>query len=115
MQTAESAPNGEHAVIRVTRLLRSSPAWLIDVVALSTLAAFLAVVFLSRESMWLDEAFSVKLAEADWATLWAWLSESEANGSLYYALLHVWLELGQSELVVRGLSVVGAVATIPLF
>ncbi len=63
--------------------------------------------------MWLDEGSSLAIAQSGWATLARLIFIDEANMELYYVLLHVWLALGNSELVVRALSVVFAVATLP--
>jgi mannosyltransferase len=87
----------------------------IEISALTLTAALAGFLFLSRESLWLDEAFSVKLAGSGWGTIWDQLSYKEANGSPYYLLLHFWLGLGKGEFAVRGLSVVAAVAAIPIF
>lgn len=97
------------------------PAWLrvhhraIEISALTLVAALAGSLFISRESFWLDEAFSVKLAGSGWGTIWQQLSYKEANGSPYYVLLHFWLGFGKSEFAVRSLSVLAAVAAIPLF
>jgi mannosyltransferase len=71
-------------------------------------------VHLSSRSLTLDEGFSVFLARADAATFSRWIWHSEFNMVLYYGLLRTWLHLGSSEFVVRLLSVVCAVATIPV-
>ena len=79
------------------------------------LAATLAILFLGEKSFWLDEAFSVvAVARLDWTSMWQVLSDREANGGLYFVLLHLWLVLGESEFAVRSLSVVFAVATVPV-
>src|SRR5436190_5067774 len=77
----------------------------IEISALMLVAALAGFLFLSRESLWLDEAYSVTLAGSGWGTIWQRLSFSEANGSPYYILLHFWLVLGKSEFAVRSLSV----------
>jgi 4-amino-4-deoxy-L-arabinose transferase-like glycosyltransferase len=87
----------------------------IEISALTLVAALAGFLFLSRESLWLDEAYSVTLAGSGWGAIWQQLSFSEANGSPYYILLHFWLGLGKSEFAVRSLSVLAAVAAIPVF
>jgi uncharacterized membrane protein len=86
-----------------------------EMIALTLLVGLLGLLFISRESLWLDEAFSVELAGSGWPTLWGQLSHSEANGSVYYVVLHAWLMFGKSEFAARSLSVVAAIATIPPF
>src|SRR5882724_11633522 len=71
------------------------------------------VLFLARKPFWFDETFSVEVARLDWRNFLHLLWWREANMSLYYVLLRVWLHLGQSEFFVRSLSVVIAVATLP--
>ena len=77
------------------------------------LAAALGFLMLGNKSFWLDEGFSVSIAGRGWAQLWSSVSQGEANMGLYYLLLHFWLGLGMSEAMVRGLSVLFAVASVP--
>jgi uncharacterized membrane protein len=48
----------------------------------------------------------------DWPDLWHTLSQYEANQSFYYFLLHLWMNLGQSEFVLRSLSVIFALGVV---
>ena len=68
----------------------------------------------SEKGFWLDEALSVARARLDFGSLAREIVESQANMGLYYVLLHVWVNLGTSEAVVRGLSVIFAVLAIPV-
>jgi mannosyltransferase len=53
-------------------------------------------------SFWGDEAASIMSARRDWASLWALLGTIDAVHGLYYALLHVWIDLaGDSPFAVR--------------
>ncbi len=53
-------------------------------------------------SLWGDEAASVMSAERSWSSLWAMLQNVDAVHGLYYALLHVWIDLfGAAPAVVR--------------
>ena len=78
------------------------------------LTAALAVSFLGEKGFWLDEALSVQRASGGWAALWHDITGSQANMALYYVLLHWWIALGDSEVVVRALSALFAVATVPV-
>lgn len=78
------------------------------------LAAVLRVIFLGRDSFWVDEAASVAFARVGWQAFVDFFMRYEANMALYYALLHLWLSLGDSEVTIRALSVIPAVATIPV-
>lgn len=62
---------------------------------------------------WFDECFSVELSRLQWGSFLRVIWWREANMSLYYALLRIWLHLGQSEFFIRSLSVLFAAATIP--
>jgi len=61
---------------------------------------------LTCKPFWFDECFSVEVARMDWRNFLHLLWWREANMSLYYLLLRVWLHLGQSPFFVRSLSVV---------
>ncbi len=68
---------------------------------------------LARKPFWFDECFSVEVARIDWGTFLRLLWWREANMALYYLLLRMWLQLGQSEFFVRSLSVLLAAVTLP--
>jgi len=77
------------------------------------LASILMLLYLGKKSLWQDEALSVMLAKQDWETFWLVLSK-RTNMNLYHMMLHWWVKIGQSEFVVRGLSVIFALATVPV-
>lgn len=66
-------------------------------------------------SIWLDEAVSVYSARTDW---WPPMEALQSGFvrfmSLYYVVLSVWTNLGDSEVILRSLSVVFAALTIPV-
>ena len=82
---------------------------------LIVLAAFgLRVFDLGAQSLWYDEAFSVLVARADWATA-ARLLSVDLHPPLYYLVLRAGLiVLGSSEFAVRFVSVIPAVLMVPL-
>lgn len=59
---------------------------------------------LACKPFWFDECFSVEVARIDWRNFLHLLWWREANMSLYYALLRVWLHFGQSPFFIRSLS-----------
>src|SRR5262249_19195028 len=75
-------------------------------------AAALDLFQLGARSLWLDEATSVAFARLDWHSLFRILAREEANMSLYYSLLHVWVALGASEFIIRLMSVLMALAAV---
>jgi mannosyltransferase len=68
---------------------------------------------LARKPFWSDECFSVEIAWLDWRNFLHVMWWREANMSLYYLLLSIWLHFGHSEFVIRSLSVLMAAATLP--
>src|SRR5918992_4431986 len=81
--------------------------------AITALALFLRLHLLAQDSFWGDELFSVRRAQSDWDAFWE-LKRGPVAMALYYALLRFWILLGDSESTVRLLSVIPAVATVPL-
>ncbi len=68
---------------------------------------------LAGRSLWIDEAASVYFASMPWRPFLRLLWEYQGNMTLYYFALRAWIHLGDSEFVVRGLSVAFGVLTIP--
>ncbi len=68
---------------------------------------------LSAKSFWIDEGSSVSFATMPWRLFLRTLWNYEGNMSLYYFLLRAWMHLGDSEFVVRSLSVLFGVLTVP--
>lgn len=114
MSTSAAARLRHWGVAAFQATLRPRPRT-IEISALTLASALLGFLFLARESIWLDEAFSIKLAGSGWSTVWQQLSQTEANGSFYYVLLHFWLAFGKGEFAVRSFSVLAASAAIPPF
>ena len=83
---------------------------LLLLLASGTIIRFL---YLTRKAFWFDESFSVEVARISWGNFLHLLWWREANMSLYYVLLRIWLQFGYSEFYIRSLSVVISAATIP--
>ena len=71
------------------------------------------LVCLTCKPFWFDECFSVEVARIGWRNFLRLLWWREANMSLYYVLLRMWLNFGQSEFFIRSFSVLMAAATLP--
>jgi hypothetical protein len=69
--------------------------------------------FLPRPDLWLDEALSVNIASLPLGDIPEALRH-DGHPPLYYFLLHVWLELGDSDMWVRALSGIIGLAGFPL-
>lgn len=98
---------------RQTSHLSAADGWVIGASTLVVLA--LAGFRLGAPSLWFDETVSAIIADGDLLFLWRTSAESEASGALYYLLLSSWQGFGTSEWVLRSLSVLIAVVTIPVF
>jgi mannosyltransferase len=92
----------------------SSPFELILFALITVLAAALRFHSLAAKPFWFDEGVSVAIARLDWYNFVRILWRREANMSLYYLLLHFWLDFGGSEFFVRSLSVLLAIASVPV-
>jgi len=79
------------------------------------LAVTLRIYGITFKSFWVDEGLSVAYARLPWPTLLHTLWYRELDMAPYYLLLRYWLLLGHSDAMVRGLSVLFSVATVPLF
>jgi mannosyltransferase len=88
------------------------PHWLSLLVALGA-AIVLRFRCLTCKPFWFDETFSVEVARIDWHNFLRLIWWREANMSLYYFLLRVWLHFGQSPFFIRSLSAVISAATLP--
>ena len=75
------------------------------------LGSALRLLQLGTESFWFDEAYSVWVARHSLAWQFS-LSTQRIFPLLYYVLLHFWLRLGSSEVVVRALSALVGIGSI---
>jgi mannosyltransferase len=73
-------------------------------------AASVMLAFINGRSVWVDEAISVSIASESFKTMAHTLQHVDAVHALYYSLLHIWLHVGHSAIVIRLLSVVFAVS-----
>jgi len=93
------------------------PAHWITLFLLLGAGALVRLLFLARKPFWFDECFSVEVAWINWGNFLHLLWWREANMSLYYVLLRIWLGLNPqnapSEFFIRSLSATAAVATLP--
>jgi mannosyltransferase len=116
MPTSEAPVSGNTgASTSESASLRSARRLTLLLLFAGTLALRLA--HLAAKPFWFDECFSAEMARLDWRNFLHLLWWREANMSLYYLLLRVWLACapfsGQSQSFIRSLSVVFATATVP--
>lgn len=96
-----------------SRLMQTPTNAAVIVATLTVLAAVLRLHLLAAKSLWIDEAASVNFTTMAWWPFLRLLWSYQGNMTLYYILLRVWVHLGDSEAVVRGLSVLFGVVTVP--
>jgi uncharacterized membrane protein len=97
-----------------TRLKRYVSAGPYILLSILILAALLRLLQLGSESLWYDEAVTVAIVRLDWEAFSKVLSHFEANMGLYYCLLRLWINLGESEFVLRSLSALAGVLAVGL-
>jgi hypothetical protein len=87
--------------------------WLVIIITL--VGVGLRVLFLDRKGLWLDETFSVWLANQNVADMLGWILKIDGHPPLYYLLLHSWIALkGDTPYYVRQLSALFGAGTIPV-
>ena len=87
--------------------------WLAIAGALGILLV-LSMHAIRAKSFWFDEAVSLTFARMSLAELAGTIGGREANGSVYYLILHGWRLLGDGETWIRFLSVLCVATTIPI-
>ena len=87
--------------------------WL--VIFITLIGGGLRVLLLEYKGMWLDETFSVWLANHSIVDMLQWIVKIDQHPPLYYLLLHYWIVLkGDTPYYVRQLSVLFGAGTIPV-
>ncbi|MCB0124504.1 MAG: glycosyltransferase family 39 protein [Caldilineaceae bacterium] len=80
------------------------------------MALLLRLYTIGTKTVWLDEAFSIWLANQPLFAMWRWLVQIDQHPPLYYTLLHGWQWLfGDLQGPVRLLSALCSTLTIPFF
>lgn len=82
---------------------------------LTLVGAGVRVLDLGAQSLWLDELFSVFLAQREWGQVIGGTAQGDTNPPLFNLFLHIALQFGSDEIAARSVSVLFGVATIPLF
>lgn len=86
------------------------------VLALIAVAVALGLYRLGAKGLWVDEGLSAAIARRDPAQVLdaAWSTPTPGAIAFYYEVLHFWTILGNSEFVLRALSVLCTAASIPV-
>ena len=87
--------------------------WLVILITL--IGVGLRALLLGTKGLWLDETFSVWLANQNVVDMLQWIVKIDQHPPLYYLLLHYWIALkGDTPHYVRLLSVLFGAGTIPI-
>jgi uncharacterized membrane protein len=86
--------------------------WLVLVITL--IGGALRVLYLGKNGLWLDETFSVWMANHPVGDMLHWTTTLDQHPPLYYLLLHYWMSIfGDTPYYIRLLSALFGTATIP--
>jgi mannosyltransferase len=81
--------------------------------AILVLAAILRLHDLAAQSIWFDEAATIRIVNQDWATMFDTIRTGERIPPLHYVLLHAWVRVfGDSDFSVRLPSAIASVAAV---
>ena len=61
------------------------------VIAITLLGGVLRILLINKNGMWLDETFSVWLANHSLEEMLSWIAKIDQHPPLYYLLLHPWI------------------------
>ncbi len=87
--------------------------WLVLIITL--IGGGLRVLLLDKNGLWLDETFSLWIANHGVGDMLPWITRLDQHPPLYYLLLHYWTALaGDSPYYARLLSVLFGAGTIPI-
>jgi uncharacterized membrane protein len=86
----------------------------ISLISALLLTVILSLFHISGKSLWFDESYSVFIAQKSLQYMLHIFWNFDGNAWLYYVVLRIWMTLGTSEFVVRSLSVLFAILTIPV-
>lgn len=109
----QEPPVSAGAPVPETRNSRD-PATVLVLSLITIFAGILRLHSIGSKAVWFDESMSVEIARLPWSQFVRALWFREANMALYYVLLHFWLRIGSTPGLIRGLSALISVATIPM-
>lgn len=114
-----SQANAEQAPTSAASWVRAIDRTALRLAAVVACALLLRILFLDK-SFWLDEgvafvdAWAHGIPITQWREWFRQLWQAEFNMAFYFALLRVWMQAGSGEVYLRLLSVIPAVATVPV-
>lgn len=84
------------------------------VILLTMVGAVLRLYHLGRESIWLDEAYTINMARLSLESIWDVVITSDVMPPLFYWMEHFILLVGNSEVMVRLLPAIFGILVIPV-
>ena len=112
-----ASQDGPYGAAQRAFVTESAPRWADRVstwAVLFGIPVICVALLIDRRSIWLDEASSIYVAQHDMAGMIEILRHVDAVFALYYGMLHGWLIFGDGAVWVRMLSVIFALATLPV-
>lgn len=111
---AAAAPSAESSAAETAEAPAAPARTEIVVLAALAVVAGVALRFVARSALWLDESLTVNISELPVRDLFEALRH-DGHPPLYYLLLHGWMDVfGQGDTAVRALAGVFGVLTLPL-
>jgi uncharacterized membrane protein len=100
---------------RTVGVPRARDLWLLAPIGAVGAAIVLRFGGLGDQSLWVDEALTVRLLDGSLGDLLSGVADHETTPPLYYALVWTWAKLlGDGELALRSLSALTGVACVPV-
>jgi hypothetical protein len=107
-----TTPAGEIAAPRAPDGALGRQGWL-AVAAITVVTALVMLPGIGSKSLWRDEGFTVSTVLRPWRSLGHLLLDHESNAWLHALMLKAWSVFGTSPGILRSLSAVGALLSIP--
>ncbi|MCO1658089.1 glycosyltransferase family 39 protein [Pseudonocardia humida] len=89
-------------------------ATLLLVGAITLVGLVLRFTLIGSKSLWLDESFSVWIANLDPGQIWRTTLQIDTHPPLYYSLLHFWIDPLSGEIALRSFSALFSAAAVPV-
>lgn len=105
----------QSASVQQVACVSSSTRWrTVALIGTTALCFAVRIIDLGSKSVFADELASIRFAHLRGIEFWRLVETSEANMALYYVLLRFWIHIHDSVAFIRLLSVLPAVATVPV-
>ena len=94
----------------------SSKKALLILLLITALGLILRIIAAKQiDCLWFDEIFGIHFSQLSMAEITHFIAQDNFHPPLYFYLLHFWLKLSSSEIVIRLFSIIFGTLSIPLF